>query len=369
MLGVLAALMLGLAMWLRAAEGKTHLYSDLQHFYRFAEVLYTSRHFDYYASVADQSYTYAHLPLFPMLLAPLYRLYVALDWDPVLAVKTLVHVFDVATAGLLLLLARRNGLMGIMALGVGALWLFAPWVFEAGARNGHAASVAACFLVAALLRRHVPWQAGVLVALAVTTRTEFMVAGLALAGVYLRRGPRAAAGYALGALAVGGAIVGPYLVRDPAALHWGVIGHLQGRGDGLPVLRGFIEGFTGQFPDALGGPQDWAMPVAAVAALLIGLLVRDPLAATFKATLPYALALMLGHGRYFVLPLVAGLAYGAAPGRWPWLLPAYVFEFFLPVPRDPRWIIRTLGILAFFLWPLIRRTPLAARFRAEPRAV
>ena len=56
---------LALALTLRAFEGKTFLYGDLQHFFAFAEVLYTPEHFNYYASVADESFTYAHLPLFP----------------------------------------------------------------------------------------------------------------------------------------------------------------------------------------------------------------------------------------------------------------------------------------------------------------
>ncbi|MBM4438400.1 MAG: hypothetical protein FJ029_14500, partial [Actinobacteria bacterium] len=305
--------LLGIALGLRAVEGKTFLYADLQHFFQFAEVAFTRDHAEYYASVADQRYTYAHLPLFPLMLAPVVRVYRALGWEPILAVKTLVHVFDVGTAILLIRLARRNGLPRAAALGVGALWLYAPWVYEAGALNGHVASVAAFFLVAGLLRAGVAWQAGILLALAFTTRSELLVAALAMGGVYARRGRGALGAYALGAGGVFAVVVGPYLVRDAAALHWGVVGHLAGRGDGLPVLRSFIQTATGAFPDALAGPQDWAMPVALGIAILVGLVERDPSGAVFRASLVYALALTLGHGRYFVFPLVAGLAFGARP--------------------------------------------------------
>ena len=168
-LAVLGVAALAVALTLRSLEGKTFLYGDLQHFFAFADVLYTPDHFNYYASVSDQNYTYAHLPLFPMLLAPLQRAFDALGWDRILAVKVIVHVFEVATAWLLTLLARRQGLSRPLALGIGILWLFTPWVFEAGALNGHASAVAAFFLVAAVLRLKTPWQAGVLVGLSVVT--------------------------------------------------------------------------------------------------------------------------------------------------------------------------------------------------------
>ncbi len=43
----------GLALWHRVSQAKTFLYADLQHFFQFADTLFTARHFDYYQSVAE----------------------------------------------------------------------------------------------------------------------------------------------------------------------------------------------------------------------------------------------------------------------------------------------------------------------------
>lgn len=355
----------GLALWHRVSQAKTFLYADLQHFFQFADTLFTARHLDYYQSVADQTFTYAHLPLFPMLLAPFQRLYLAAGSEPIFAVKTLVYAFDFATAGLLVLLALRRGLTRAQSLGVGVLWLFAPWLLEAGALNGHVTSIAAFFFVAALLRLRVPWQAGVLVSLSVVTRSEFALAAAALGGYYLRRGPRPALGFGAGALAVLAVIVGPFLLRDAGAVHWAVVGHLQGRGDALPVLRGLFKTFTGDLPDVFKGPQDWAMPLALLLAPAVGFFNRGAARGVFQASLIYALALALGHGRYFVLPLVTGFAYAVRPQRYPWILIVFAAEFLLPLTRDLRWVLRFAAIALFFLWPLLARS---VRARAGVRA-
>ncbi len=348
---------LAVAIRIRALETDNHIFYDLQHFYHFAETLFTADHLNYYASVVNQPFTYAHLPLFPMLLAPVLRLYGSLGWEPVFAVKTLVYTFDAATALLLFMLARRNRLPAAGALFIAGFWLLCPWVIEASAVNGHVTSVGAFFLVAALLRRRVPWQAGALLALAVTARSEFLVAALALSGVFARRGAGEAVGYVGGFGAVAGLIAGPFLVVDAGALYWAVVGHLQGRGEGLPVLRALVETFTGAFPDAWSGTQGWVMPGVLLGAFVIGWFVSDPAAAIFKSTLAYALALTVVHSRYFVLPVAAGLAYAARPGLWGWPLLVYIFEYQIPIVNNTRWLIRAAAVALFFLWPWFRQLP------------
>ena len=351
---VIAVVGISIGLAARVTEAKTFLYADLQHFYRFAEVAFTSAHIDYYASVADQTFTYAHLPLFPMLLAPFYRLGALAGWEPIFVVKGLVHGFELSTVGLLVLYARRQAIPIVFATILGLTWLSAPWVFEAGALNAHVTAVAAFFLVAAVIRRDVPWQAGVLMALATTTRSEFIIAALAMAGWQTRHSVRDGLLYSAGATAVGGIIVGPYLLYDAAALHWGVLGHLQGRGDGLPVIRGFLEVFTGRFPQIFEGSQDWAMPLATAMAPIVGWASRDHSLGLLRASFLYAAALTLGHSRYFVLPLTVGIMAASTPTRWPWIPVVFLIEFVLPVARNERWIIRAVAIAAAFLWPLRR---------------
>ena len=352
-LAVLATAALVVALTLRSLEGKTFLYGDLQHFFAFAEVLYTSEHFNYYANNSDQSFTYAHLPLFPMLLAPLQRVFDAQGWDRILAVKVIVHIFEVAAAWLLIVLSHRQGLSRPLSLAIGILWLFTPWVFEAGALNGHASAVAAFFLVAAVLRIRVPWQAGALIGLSVVTRSEFVIPGLVLAGFYARQARAMLALYVLGAAVIGVLIVGPFLIRDAAAVHWAVVGHLQDRGDGLPVFWGLTRAFGVEMPDWLRGPQDWPMLAVLASAPLVGWLSRDFRWGMFRVSLAYGFALMLGHGRYYVLPLTTGLMLAARPRVVGWLIPVYLVEFVLPLSRPILWVVRAAATLVLLTWQAI----------------
>lgn len=351
---VLGVIGLTIALDARIGQITTHVYYDLKHFFEFAEAAFSPSHFDYYAAVANRAYTYAHLPLFPLLLAPFHRLALHVGWEPIVMVKGLVHAFEVATVVLIAVYGRRQGVPAVPAMLLGLAWLAAPWQFEASALNGHVTSVAAFFLLAAVLRRDIPWQAGALTALASTTRTEFLIAALALAGWYARRGLRPGLTYAAGGLGVGAVIVGPYLLRDAAALHWGVVGHLQGRGDGLLALHGILPPLTGGLPEALKGPQDWAMPTAVVLAAGVGWASRDQGLGLLRASLLYVLALTLGHGRYFVFPLTAGIVAAATPARWPWAAVVFLLEFAVPIPHGVRWIIRIFAIVALFAWNPLR---------------
>ena len=352
---LLGAVGLTLALDARRIQISTGVYYDLKHFFEFAETAFSPSHFDYYAAVANRAYTYAHLPLFPMLLAPLHRLALYAGWEPIVMVKVLVHAFEIGTVILITAYSRRQGVPRVPSVLLGLAWLAAPWQFEASALDGHVTSVAAFFLLAAVLRRDIPWQAGALAALATTARTEFLIAALALAGWYARRGVRPWLTFAAGGLGVAAFIVGPYLVRDAAALHWGVVGHLQGRGDGLLVLRGLLHSLTGAFPEPLQGPQDWAMPMAVLLAPVIGWASRDQGLGLLRASVPYVLALTLGHGRYLVLPLTAGIVAAATPARWPWTPIFFTVEFIAPTPSAVLWVMRVFGGTLLFVWPIGHR--------------
>jgi hypothetical protein len=362
---VLAAVGVALTLDARRSEGLSANHADLKHFFEFAEAAFSTAPFDYYASVAGQAFTYAHLPLFPLLLAPFHRLAVTVGWEPILMVKGLIHTFEIATFALIVLYGRRQGVPVVPATLLGLAWLTARWLFTAAALHGHVTQVAAFFMVAAMLRRDVPWQAGALMALATATRTEFVIVALALAGWYARRGMRPGLAYLVGGAGIAAVIVGPYLLRDAGALHWGVIGHLQGRGNGLRVLREIVSAFDRELPASLLGPQDWAMPAAVALAAGIGWISRDRALGLFRATLVYVLALTIEHERYFVLPLTAGTLAAATSARWPVGLAVHAAEALAPIPGSGRWLMRAGGIAVFLAWPvgqLARR-----RIRAHSR--
>lgn len=106
-------------------------------------------------------------------------------------------------------------------------------------------------------------------------------------------------------------------------------------------------------PDALRGPQDLPMLFVLASAPLVGWLSRDPRWGMFRTSLAYTFALMLGHGRYYVLPVTTGLILAARPAVVAWLIPVYVVEVMLPLTRPTLWIVRTVATLALAFWPLI----------------
>ena len=66
---------------------------DLMHFFSFAETLFGPNHFDYYARELESgaAFTYAHLPLFPYMLAPILAITQGLGYPDIWAIKSLVY--------------------------------------------------------------------------------------------------------------------------------------------------------------------------------------------------------------------------------------------------------------------------------------
>lgn len=291
-----------LAASLRFKRIDESLTLDIEHFIEFAEMLFTGRHFDYYALVNGHEFTYAHLPLFPYLLAPVLAVFRAGGLEDLYAIKAIAYAADFGAAFCLYLLVRRHGLARPAALAVMTMWLFSPRVIEASVGQAHVVSLAVLFMFLALLREKSGWQAGLFWALAIATRTEFIFLAASAALFYGRHRRDQFPALLLGGGAVFALIVLPYVIRDFEALRWAVYGHLGGRGDGLPLFRAFF-GVLGQpFPEFLTGPNDWFIRLAVPAAVLLTLFDRDYHRALLKVAVVFVLSLMVVHSRYLLMP-------------------------------------------------------------------
>lgn len=352
---LVAMAMIGLsavALSIRLPQLDRSLTEDLDHFYSFTDMMFSGGHFDYYATVAQREFTYAHLPLLPYLLVPLMWAFRQAGQPDLYSVKALIYAADLGAGVVLYLIARQNGLWRTSSLAVAAMWLFSPWVIEAGSQQGHGASVAAVFALLAILTGRVGWRAGVFWALAVATRTEFVLPAIAASVHYAFHRRRELQSFLIGAGAVFVVVVLPYAIRDLGALWWAVFGHLQGRGDGLRSLRGLFRLASQPYPEILKGSFDWALRFAVPAAILLGIPDRDLPRSLLRVALVFALSLTVLHSRYLVMPFSMGLAYGSRPTLIWYLIAWFVVENAKFV-GDAVWVVRIVVLLALLIGPLV----------------
>lgn len=314
---------------------------DLMHFFSFAETLFGPNHFDYYARELESgaAFTYAHLPLFPYMLAPILAITQGLGYPDIWAIKSLVYFADIAVAVVLYILAMRNGLKEIQALVVAAMWLFCPWVIDSSAMQGHAVSFAVLFSMLGLISDRRGWLAGVWWGLAVATRSEFLFPAMLIGLQYAIHRRDSFRSFAIGGSAVFIVIVLPYLIRDFSGVTWAVFGHLQGRGDGLPIIWAFTR-LTGlDMPDVLRGSFDWGIRVFVPLSIVIASFENDSHKAFFKVGLIFALSMMVVHSRYLLMPFAAGLAYGARPKLFMLTVLVYIFEASKMLDREIEYLL------------------------------
>ena len=341
-----------IALSIRLSQRDGSLTEDLRHFYEFTEMMFSPDHFNYYAAVAQREFTYAHLPLVPYLLAPLMWASRQAGQPDLHSVKALIYAADLAAGVVLYFIARRNGLWRAASLAVVSMWLFSPWVIQAGSQQGHVTSVATLFAFLAILTGRAGWRAGLFWALAVATRTEFVFPAAAASVYYAFHRRRELRSFLMSAGGVFVVVVLPYAIRDLGALWWAVFGHLQGRGNGLQSLRSLFHVFGQPFPEILTGSFDWALRALAPLAILLGVSDRDLTRSLLRVSMVFLLTLTIVHSRYLVMPLSMGLAYGSRPTLVWYLVAWFVIEHAKFV-GDITWVFRFLIVLALVIGPLL----------------
>lgn len=302
-------LICGLATSVRLKRIDESLTLDIAHFIEFADTLFTSGHFDYYSRVSSHEFTYAHLPFFAYLLTPALTLFRAFNLYDLYAIKGIIYIADIGAGLCLYYLVLRHYPIRPAALAVMTAWLFSPRVIEASVGQAHFVSVAVLFMLLALLRDKSGWQAGLFWALAVATRNEFVFpASMALLFYLVHRREQSLA-FVAGSSVIFLLIVFPFILSDFESLRWAVYGHLEGRGDGLPLFRAFFSVLGLNFPEFLRGGNDWFVRLAVPVAILTGLFDRNYHRALIKVGVIFALSIMVIHSRYLLMPLALGAVF------------------------------------------------------------
>ena len=271
--------------------------------------------FGYYHNYRPQTHLYAHLPVFPMLMAPFYCLFENVAKLPTPWSAKLVSALAEMAAAVLIYSQARGRWKGGWGLIVAAAWLLSPLVAQAG---DHAVCVAAAFTVAALASLGRAWLCGILMGLGAASRNEAAFLALPLIVHFVARRELRESVAFLGAFSTTLAAIGmPFLLTDPEAMDYAMRQqpHRQAFGQ-LSILLAFLQPYM---PAGLASVlQQNPSLLAAAATLLSSLLaIRDGRVArvVLVVALVYILALPVVHERYMVPIYGCALFYAARHGN------------------------------------------------------
>jgi len=269
---------------------------------------------DYYHLYRPQTWVYNHLPLFPLMTAPIYWLFenvvnLPKEWSA----KLLTAVADLVVG---VLIYRQAGIRWHRAWGLvlAAAWLLAPWVVGA---DDHPIGPAIAFTLAAFAFPDRAWLCGLLLALGVATRSETVFFLLPLA---LHFATKRGVGQAVAFLALFGttllAIAAPFFLYDPEAMDYAVRGQIQRDASNqmsmlmatlLPILSQGATSFLQRNPSLLSFGLNLLVAMAALRD-------RRVLRVLVAAGIAYLITLPVMSERYFLFAFAVGLFYAAQYG-------------------------------------------------------
>ena len=265
----------------------------------------------YYHYYRPQTYIFAHLPLLPMLVAPLYWFFDGVAKLPTfMAVKLISAVADVATAILIYSQARGRwkGSWGLILAGA---WMLSPLVASSDDRP---VCVAAAFTIAAFSSLRRPWLCGIMIALGVATRTEVAFLALPLIIHFTTKRELREKVVFLGAFLTTLAVVAlPFVLTDPEAIDFAMRrqGNRQASGEMSTLLLLLQTHLTGGFASVL--QQNPSLFPAAVTLTASLLAFRDSrvVRVALVVSLAYIMTIPVLHPHYTVFSYAAGIFYAA----------------------------------------------------------
>lgn len=271
--------------------------------------------FGYYHSYRPQPSVYAHLPLYPALIAPFYWVFENILKLPTMWVAKLISaVADLAVA---VLIYRQAGgswkwLWGAV---LSAAYLLSPLVISS---DDHAVATSAAFTIAACATLERPWLCGLMIALASATRNEaaFLVLPLAIHFLFkreLREGVVFLGVYLT--VLVGFGL--PFVLTDPEAIDYAMRRQsLRQAAPEVSSLLAILQPHLSQGLYTLLQKNPLLLTLAGtLSAALLALRDRRVMRVALVVGTIYIMALPVLHPRYLLFIYGGGLFYAARYGN------------------------------------------------------
>jgi hypothetical protein len=269
----------------------------------------------YYHYYGPQTYIFAHLPLFPMLIAPFYWFFQSVAHLPTPWAAKLVSAVADIVAAVLIYSQARGRWRGSWGLILAAAWLLSPVVANSDDRP---VCVAATFAIAAMASRRRGWLCGALIALGVSTRTEVAFLALPLAIHFLFKRELGEKVSFIGAFVTTlGVVALPFILTDPAAIDFAMRlqGQRQASGE-LSYLLTLVQPhlMTGIAVLFQKNPSYFPTSIVLVTSLLA---FRDRRVArvALVVAVAYIMSIPVLHPHYTVLSYATGIFYSALYGN------------------------------------------------------
>ena len=265
----------------------------------------------YYHNYVTQTWIYNHLPLFPIMLAPLYWLsehvlHLSTAW----AAKLLIGVADWVIA-VVLYWQAGTGWWRVWGLVLAAMWMLTPLAVQG---DDHPIPVAIAFALLGMATVERPWLSGLMFALGMATRSEVAFLALPVVVHFVTKRPLAQSVAFLGTFGTTVALIGlPFVLFDPAAMDYAMRRQLQRDAAGqLSMLSSALFPYLDQKTATF--LRDNSSLMAVPFNLLLGLLaMRDRRVprVVLVVALGYLLTLPILLDRYTLFAYAAGLFYAA----------------------------------------------------------
>lgn len=271
--------------------------------------------FGYYHDYQPQTHVYAHLPVFPIMIAPFYWFFENVAKLPTPWAAKLISALADMVVAVIIFHQARGRWKGSWGLILAAVWLLSRRVVEA---DDHAVGAATAFTIAALASLQRAWLCGILMGLGAATRNEAAFLALPLMVHFTARRELRESVAFLGAFLTTLAVVGmPFVLTDPEAMDYAMRQQPQRQASGqLSSLLAFLQPRLSAGLASLlrQNPGLLAVAVTLLASLLA---MRDGRVARVMlvVALAYILALPVLHPRYTLPAYAVGLFYAARYGN------------------------------------------------------
>ncbi|HEX2988817.1 MAG TPA: glycosyltransferase 87 family protein [Chloroflexota bacterium] len=311
--------------------------------------------FGYYHSYRPQTSVYAHLPLYPVLIAPFYWVFENIAKLPTMWVAKLISAVADLVVAVMIYRQAKGHWRQLWGTVLSAAYLLSPLVISS---DDHAVPTAAAFTIAAFASLERPWLCGLMIALASATRNEAAFFGLPLVIHFLFRRQVQEWVVFLGVyLTTLVAFALPFVLTDPEAIDYAM--RRQSLRQAAPEVSSLLTvlqpHLSQEFYTLLQKNPLLLTLVGTLSGALLAVRDRRVMRVALVVGTVYVMTLPVLHPRYLVFIYGGGLFYAARYGN-PLIALAFGIATWPGIPFGPTLqlvmvaILTICGLLQVY-WP------------------